>query len=222
MSMQITEESATTISNQQETNAETSNDTSPTLFHSSSIIDRKSKFVAHAKKVLSKEEAESFWREVQATEKGATHNILAYRIQLSDGTVIEEYHDDGETYAGNRVLTLLKTLDAKNVVVVVTRWFGGQMLGPIRFDHILKCSREVLDKGSLINTNKSLTSINKRVGYSTNSIIVNGCQVFISKKDVLLAIFKKGLILIIICILLTLAERKSYITIHTQCTLGIW
>ncbi|CAB4405628.1 unnamed protein product [Rhizophagus irregularis] len=174
--IRINEETATTASNQQVTNTETNNNTSLTLFHSSSIIDRKSKFVAHAKKVLSKEGAESFWREVQATEKGATHNILAFRIQLSDGTIIEEYNDDGETYAGNRVLTLLKTLDAKNVVVVVTRWFGGQLLGPIRFDHILKCSREVLDKGSLINTNKPLTSINKRVGYSTNSIIVNGCQ----------------------------------------------
>ena len=91
---------------------------------------------------------------------------------------IEEYHDDGETYAGNRVLTLLKTLDAKNVVVVVTRWFGGQLLGPVRFEHILKCSREVLDKGSLINTSRSSTNI-KRVGYSTNSIIVNACQVCI-------------------------------------------
>jgi hypothetical protein len=201
-----------TTSNQQEIDAETNNDT---LFHSSSIIDRKSKFVAHAKKVLSKEEAESFWSEVQATEKGATHNILAYRIQLSDGNIIEEYNDDGETYAGNRVLTLLKTLDAKNVVVVVTRWFGGQMLGPIRFEHILKCSREALDKGSLININKSFTSINKRVGYSTNSIIVNGCQVFILKKDVFLTLFKKGLILIVICIILSFAERKSYFTIYT-------
>ncbi|CAI2188925.1 10678_t:CDS:2 [Funneliformis geosporum] len=148
----------------------------PTSFHSSSIIDRKSKFVAHAKKATTKEEAESFWRKIQSTEKGATHNVLAYRIQSSDGSFIEEYHDDGETYAGNRVLTLLKTLEAKNVVVVVTRWFGGQLLGPIRFEHILKCSREVLDKGLLLNTNKSFTTINKRAGYTTNSIIVNGCQ----------------------------------------------
>jgi putative IMPACT (imprinted ancient) family translation regulator len=162
-------------SNQQEIN----NDASPTSFHSSSIIDRKSKFVAHAKEVTTKEEAEAFWRKVQATEKGATHNILAYRLQLSDGNFMEEYHDDGETYAGNRVLTLLKTLDARNVVVVVTRWFGGQLLGPVRFEHILKCSREVLDKGSLINSSKSLTNINKWVGYSTNSVIVNGCQVYI-------------------------------------------
>jgi putative IMPACT (imprinted ancient) family translation regulator len=176
--LQINEPTATT-SNQQETNVETDNDKSPNSFHSSSIVDRKSKFVAHARKVTTKEEAEAFWRKVQSTEKGATHNILAYRTQLPDGNIIEEYNDDGETYAGNRVLTLLKTLDAKNVVVVVTRWFGGQLLGPVRFEHILKCSREVLDKGLLINTSKSLKSINKRVGYSTSSIIVNGCQVYI-------------------------------------------
>src|SRR5687768_16710113 len=134
--MQINEEATATTSNQREASVETNNDASPTSFHSSSIIDRKSKFVAHAKKVTTKEEAEAFWRKIQATEKGATHNILAYRL-LSDGNFIEEYHDDGETYAGNRVLTLLKTLDAKNVVVVVTRWFGGQLLGPVRFEHIL-------------------------------------------------------------------------------------
>ncbi len=168
------EEPITTTSNQ--------DNASPTSFHSSSIIDRKSKFVAHAKKATTKEEAEAFWRKVQATEKGATHNVLAYRIQSSDGNIIEEYHDDGETYAGNRVLTLLKTLDAKNVVVVVTRWFGGQLLGPIRFEHILKCSREVLDKGLLIR-NKSSANINQRAGYSTNSIIVNGCQVLYPRKE---------------------------------------
>ncbi|CAG8573172.1 1586_t:CDS:2 [Funneliformis mosseae] len=172
-------ESTGTTSVREETGIEsTSNEDNalPTSFHSSSIIDRKSKFVAHAKKVTTKEEAEAFWRKIQSTEKGATHNVLAYRIQSADGPFIEEYHDDGETYAGNRVLTLLKTIDAKNVVVVVTRWFGGQLLGPIRFEHILKCSREVLDKGLFINTTKSSVTINKRAGYTTNSIIVNGCQ----------------------------------------------
>jgi putative IMPACT (imprinted ancient) family translation regulator len=52
----------------------------------------------------------------------ATHNISAYRIVTSKGTILQDCDDDGETHAGGRVLHLLEILNATNVMVVVSRW----------------------------------------------------------------------------------------------------
>ncbi|CAG8815112.1 16561_t:CDS:2, partial [Dentiscutata erythropus] len=83
--------------------------------------------------------------------------------------------DDGEKRAGERLLNLLKTLDAKNVAVIVTRWFGGISLGPVRFEHIVKCAREVLDQGPFLSKSVSTSSSSKR-SVSSSTILVNGCQ----------------------------------------------
>ncbi|CAG8463290.1 9702_t:CDS:2 [Cetraspora pellucida] len=148
--------------------------TSTNVFHSSRIKDRRSIFVAHAKRVETKQEVNNFLSKIRFEEKNATHNVLAFRLEYSDGTIIEESDDDGEKYAGERVLNLLKTLNAKNVAVIITRWFGGISLGPVRFEHIVKCAREVLDKGPFL-ANSGSTSSSKR-SVSSNAIIVNGCQ----------------------------------------------
>ena len=61
---------------------------------------------------------------------GATHKIMAYRIHVPEKqTFIQDYDDDGETAAGGRLLLLLQLADVQNVVVVVSRWFGGILLG---------------------------------------------------------------------------------------------
>ena len=62
----------------------------------------------------------------------ATHNILAYRIECGSGVWAQDADDDGEAAAGGRLLHLLQMADARNVAVVVTRWFGGVLLGPDR------------------------------------------------------------------------------------------
>ena len=46
--------------------------------------------------------------------------------------MIARCDDDGETHAGGRMLHLLEILDATNVIVIVTRWYGGILLGPDR------------------------------------------------------------------------------------------
>ena len=57
------------------------------------------------------------------------------------------YDDDGEDYAGK---TLEKVLREGNVEgsVVVARWFGGVLLGPVRFDHIRNCASEAVRSGT--------------------------------------------------------------------------
>lgn len=67
----------------------------------------------------------------------ATHNIWAYRIIKNlDNRTIEHsnYDDDGETQAGGRLHLLLQLTDSKNVLVVVSRYFGGIKLGNDYFD----------------------------------------------------------------------------------------
>ncbi|XP_031431443.1 protein IMPACT isoform X2 [Clupea harengus] len=75
----------------------------------------------------------------------ATHNIYAYRIYCEDrNTFLQDCEDDGETAAGARLLHLLQILDVQNVMVVVTRWYGGILLGPDRFKHINNSARNLL------------------------------------------------------------------------------
>ena len=58
--------------------------------------------------------------------------------------------DDGEDAAGGRLLHLLQLAKAENVVVVVSRWFGGVLLGPSRFGLINNCARELLVKTGFV------------------------------------------------------------------------
>ena len=54
--------------------------------------------------------------------------------------------DDGETTAGAKLAALLELTGAQNVLVVVSRWFGGVLLGPARFKYIANTARALLDE----------------------------------------------------------------------------
>ena len=62
-----------------------------------------------------------------------------------------DYDDDGETQAGSRLKHLLEILELENVLVVVTRWFGGIHLGPDRFKHINQAGRDALEAAGLLD-----------------------------------------------------------------------
>ncbi len=90
--------------------------------------ERKSIFIGHAAPVSSEEEARKFIEEKKKEFYDATHNVYAYL--LSDGA-IARYSDDGEPQgtAGMPVLNVIKMSGATDLVVVVTRYFGGILLG---------------------------------------------------------------------------------------------
>ena len=67
-------------------------------------------------------------------------------------SAMQDYDDDGESAAGGRLLRLLTLVGAENVVVVVSRWFGGVLLGPARFTHINNAARQLLDQCGYIRT----------------------------------------------------------------------
>lgn len=137
-------------------------DTPPDWTVSDVITERKSVFVGRAVQVESKEEAERCLDHLLATEKkiaSATHNITAWRIrqknkkssssgkEAESDTVVQDFDDDGETAAGGRLLHLMQLMDVWDVVVIVTRWFGGVKLGPDRFRLINAAGRDALVKG---------------------------------------------------------------------------
>jgi putative IMPACT (imprinted ancient) family translation regulator len=84
--------------------------------------------------------------------RNATHNIMAYRISAAEGRsegpgrFYQDYDDDGEAAAGGRLLHLLQVANVSNAVVVVSRWFGGVLLGPARFGLINNTARQLLEQ----------------------------------------------------------------------------
>lgn len=93
------------------------------------VIIQKSRFIGHLERVESEEEAQQFIQSIRKQHYNATHNCYAYII--GDKDQIQKANDDGEPSgtAGIPMLEVLKKLQLKNVVVVVTRYFGGVKLG---------------------------------------------------------------------------------------------
>jgi hypothetical protein len=118
------------------------------------IIDRKSTFVAFAKKVNSLKEAEESVATLLEDKKcgRSTHAMRAWRIKDEEtGAQYQDLDDDGETAAGGRMLHLMTVMNVWNVIVVCCRWFGGIHLGPDRFKHINNATRDALVKGGFVS-----------------------------------------------------------------------
>lgn len=90
--------------------------------------ERKSVFIGHAKPVSSEEEARAFIDAKKKEYHDATHNVYAYFL---NGGAVARYSDDGEPQgtAGMPVLNVVKLSGATDLCVVVTRYFGGILLG---------------------------------------------------------------------------------------------
>lgn len=98
-------------------------------FGQDEIIINKSRFIGYAKPVKSEEEAIEFIDDIKTKHKDATHNVYAYMI--GENSNIQRYSDDGEPSgtAGVPILEVLKKEELVDLVVVVTRYFGGIKLG---------------------------------------------------------------------------------------------
>ena len=96
----------------------------------SEIVEKKSKFIANLIYVESEQEAENKIKELKKKYHDARHNCIAYRI-FEDNSIFEKASDDGEPSgtAGAPMLNILQKNNLCNVLVVVTRYFGGILLG---------------------------------------------------------------------------------------------
>lgn len=92
-------------------------------------VVQKSRFIGHAVPVQTEEAALAFLEEVRREHKAANHNCYAYIIGENAG--IMRYSDDGEPggTAGLPMMEVLKARGVVNCAVVVTRYFGGILLG---------------------------------------------------------------------------------------------
>lgn len=98
-------------------------------FGTDEMIVDKSTFIGYAKPIKNEEEAIEFVNEIKKKHKDANHNVWAYTV--GQNMNIQRYSDDGEPQgtAGIPTLEVIKKEDLRDVVVVVTRYFGGIKLG---------------------------------------------------------------------------------------------
>lgn len=89
--------------------------------------EKRSKFIAEIRPVQSEEEATAFVKEVKTKYWDARHNVYAYRLHGGEC----RFSDDGEPHgtAGKPILDILAGRNLENVCIVVTRYFGGILLG---------------------------------------------------------------------------------------------
>ena len=94
------------------------------------FLERKSKFISNIFYIENIEKAEKYIKEINKKYNDATHNCFAYRL-IKDGSLIEKANDDGEPQgtAGVPILNVLQKNELVNVLIIVTRYFGGIMLG---------------------------------------------------------------------------------------------
>ncbi|OSC97905.1 UPF0029-domain-containing protein [Trametes coccinea BRFM310] len=125
-----------------------------TIVEAEPILDRKSVFVGRACHISDPSQVPLILNHLMLDRRiaRAAHPIInAWRCRV--GNVLhQDNDDDGETAAGGRLAHLLQILEVENVLVVVTRYFGGIHLGPDRFKHINQAARNALELGGFLDT----------------------------------------------------------------------
>ncbi len=94
------------------------------------LVEKKSKFIANIIYVQTVEEAEQKIKEIKKKYYDARHNCFALSV-LSENGIVNRFSDDGEPSgtAGGPILNIINKNELTNILVVVTRYFGGILLG---------------------------------------------------------------------------------------------
>lgn len=93
------------------------------------VIEKRSRFIATVREVKTEEEASCFLEEMKKKYYDARHNCFAFRLKGNPPVVRSS--DDGEPSgtAGKPMLEVITGMELYNVAIVVTRYFGGTLLG---------------------------------------------------------------------------------------------
>lgn len=129
------------------------------------LIEKKSKFISSVKPVDNEEDALKFLNEIRAKYPDATHHVYAYVI---DENNIFRYSDDGEPSgtAGMPVLDTIRKPEIVDVIVVVTRYFGGTLLGTGGLVHAYSASAKQGLQQSGIVTRQLCDILSVKTDYS--------------------------------------------------------
>ncbi|WP_295584735.1 YigZ family protein [uncultured Oscillibacter sp.] len=100
----------------------------PTALSETEFVEKRSRFIGHVWPVESEEEARGYIEAMKKKYYDARHNCWCYRIKEGG---VERYSDDGEPQgtAGQPMLNVFQREEVTNVCCVVTRYFGGILLG---------------------------------------------------------------------------------------------
>ncbi len=115
------------------------------------IVEKRSRFIANVKPVCTEDEALAFLEEMRRTYRDATHNVYAYIVRENN---IMRYSDDGEPggTAGLPVLDMMRKEGICDLIAVVTRYFGGTLLGTGGLVHAYsKSAKEGLKAAGLLD-----------------------------------------------------------------------
>ncbi len=93
------------------------------------IVEKKSRFIAHVQSVCSVEEAQDYIEGIRKKYWDARHNCYAFSVGVENP--VTRFSDDGEPggTAGKPILEVILGSEIRNIVIVVTRYFGGTLLG---------------------------------------------------------------------------------------------
>ncbi len=115
------------------------------------INEKKSKFIANIFYVENVEEAEKIIKDTKKKYNDARHNCYAYIINSEN--LIKKYSDDGEPNgtAGSPILNVIEKNNLNNVLIIVTRYFGGILLGTGGLTRAYaEASTKVVEKSEII------------------------------------------------------------------------
>lgn len=129
----------------------------------SKIIEKKSKFIGQAFYVETREEAENILKTIKQDNLNAKHNCYAYSI-LENNILITKSSDDGEPSgtAGMPILNVINENKVVNIIIVVTRYFGGILLGT---GGLVRCYTK-----SAVEALRQSEIIKKEIGYRVKFI----------------------------------------------------
>jgi putative IMPACT (imprinted ancient) family translation regulator len=106
------------------------------------LRDRGSRYAAATGVVKSRAEIDDFLTTLRKRRKFARATHHSWAVVLAGGGPLK--NDDGEAGAGAVILKMLEREALVDLIVVVTRWYGGVNLGGDRFAHIVTCTRAAL------------------------------------------------------------------------------
>ncbi len=129
------------------------------------LIEKKSRFIGYAAHVTTEAEAADFIRKIRSVHYDATHNIYAY--SLAGGSLMR-YSDDGEPQgtAGIPTLDVIRKSGVDDAVVVVTRYFGGTLLGAGGLVRAYSAAASHALDAAKIVTYEGYTEFSMKCGYS--------------------------------------------------------
>lgn len=132
---------------------------------SAQIVEKKSKFIANIYYVQSQEEVENILKELRKKYYDARHNCYAYSILTNNG-IVNKMSDDGEPSgtAGAPMLNIITKNELTNILVVVTRYFGGILLGT---GGLVKAYSE-----ATMQALEKATIVNEEIGYEVEITVL--------------------------------------------------